>query len=253
MRSLNLASRLRNWVATGVIAVSALAAGAAQATPAIQLDIVGGTYDTTSESVVIATNSFTLGTILTPQSNAPALSDIMHLSAAILTSGGLGVAAPPPIGSISINGTVYNPAAFIYGTPSISAHGIFPTSYIQVDFSFTGAQKITEYNVETNPGGWTLNASGTSYVKPFNIVLTGFNNYFVHFDLYSDTTHQSGKSANFAPFSHDASGGGYCIPGTPGCGRDSPPINEVPEPASLALVGFGLLGLGMVTRRRRVL
>ena len=84
---------------------------------------------------------------------------------------------------------------------------------------------------------------------PFDIIVSGFGNQLLHFDLYSQEVNQSGNSASFAPFSHDATGQ-PCGVGL-GCGPDFPPVNEAPEPGSVFLLGLGLLGIAVASRRPR--
>jgi hypothetical protein len=65
----------------------------------------------------------------------------------------------------------------------------------------------------------------------------------LHFDLYNTTVKNNGNITvdDFAPFSHDAQSG----PGLP-------PTNvDVPEPSTIAILGLGLLGIGLARRKSR--
>jgi hypothetical protein len=57
----------------------------------------------------------------------------------------------------------------------------------------------------------------------------------LHFDLYDHYFSEIAGHATFAPFSHDADG----------------QVNVVPEPASLLLLGAGLISLGIIARRKK--
>ena len=179
--------------------------------PAFQLDIVDGPnntviYDPVTQSVVTQANAFTLGAILTPGGGAPAQTAPAYLSIAILGALGQSIASPPAAVTVTVNGIVYTAAAFALGTPSIPSHGVFPTSYMQIGFNFATATRINAYDVALAPGGWTANPAGGAFVMPFDIVVSGFGNQLLHFDLYSQEVRQNGNSASFAPFSHDATG-----------------------------------------------
>jgi len=224
-----------------------LFAGTAFAIPSLQLNIAGGSYDLSTETIVApAGNSFDLYAYLIPN-KSNMVEDIYYVSVALMPqSGPLGV----DLGSFTFNGTpVSVTSGMEYGTPPIetiatqlfdpgdlSKHSIFDTYFAEFAFEFDFNQ-VTPFNTQDLAGS-TGTAGTGMYYKKFTLDLTGLDaGYGLHFDLYNVKLKAGGDVDvnNFAPFSHDAQSDG-----------------RVPEAGALLLFGTGLVGLVGYRRVRRM-
>ena len=221
------------------------------AIPTLQLDIAGGTYDTSTQTIVASGDPFTLYALIIPNSSNT-LSDTYYLSAAVLSIDptASGVSSSADLGSFSINGTNINVTGdMVYGTPPIESqlsfqpgdlpkHGVFPTYYTELGFQFNSSDQISKYNtadraIAGTPINLTPNSSGGMYYAAFTIDTSLLaSTYYIHFDLYNTSTSGSNVYVTeFAPFSHDAQS------------------QPVPEPSTLLLLGSGLIGFAVLRRK----
>lgn len=214
----------------GAIALSSAIAVTVHAVPALQLDIVGGTYDPITEDIVSSAPVFDLVAVLNPAAgNAPSSSDTFYIAVSLIpktTTAFVG-------GSFKFAGTTVNVTSdMISGTPAgLPPHGQFPNFYKEFAFTFdlSPAGKVVLYNTADNPGGPTFDTSGTAFAKLFEVDRSGLApGLELHFDLYNKK--QNGSVDKFAPFSHDAS--------------------TIPEPTGFLLT-LGGLGLFAFVRRMR--
>jgi hypothetical protein len=237
--------------------------GSLQALPVLQLDIAGGTYDSATQSVVAPGEQFDLYALVNSGSSKFKGTNDYYLSAAVIPQG---TRLTAPFGSFSVTHggvtTVFSASQnMVYGTPptdvtdidsaeayealtdwnlpnfsnDLKDHGIYDTSFGQLVFSFSNANRATSYNVQNSPGGLSASPTGSLYYELFHVDTSALTAGFtVHFDLF--WLDANGDVAQFAPFSHDAQG-----------------IVQVPDSNPTALlVGSGfvvLLGLQLRIRR----
>ena len=230
-----------------------MTAGSAVAIPNLQLDISGGGYDTTTDTIVARSNVFTLYALL-EASCRTSLNETYYISAALTPK----TRTTAQAGSFSFNGqTVHATTDMVYGVPplesnlsfdagDLSKHDVYETYFTEFSFMFDPTLKTAAYNTERRAmSGAAMPTSGSGvYLQAFAVDLSSLaDGYGIHFDLYTESARSKRCITDidvdeFAPFSHDAEGT-----------RQEPA--PVPEPGTMMLLGAGFLGLAIYGKRRK--
>lgn len=134
------------------------------------------------------------------------------------------------------SGTGFTPGPYSNGgSGNVSTFGTFNLTINSFD-GFTHSSDTISFTINDTSGTW---ANAT------NVLIANADGNAAAAHIF--VTSSPANAMNGALVTGFASGSS-CIPGTPGCFSGPPP--QVPEPGSLAIMGFGLAALGALLGRR---
>jgi hypothetical protein len=214
-----------------------VAVGHAQ--PALQLYSPDGVYDAVSDSWAISSSSFEIWVVASFEKGNGMRNELYDVQMVIALTGGeeigdgvVNVFEEDKVTAVAKTGPYLNDTPPPTSFPEIGGHGIYPTDYWLVDVvasteGLAATDDIYDYQdpiVATNSKG-----------KNFKYWIETTYDH-LHFDAYGylDPIRQDNDAQDrtVAPFSHDAQ-------------------FDVPEPATMLLMGLGLAGAGVIRRRKK--
>ena len=165
-------SHMHRVIGTAVTLLSLILVGHSEAlaVPLLQLDVAGGHYDGSTQTIVASSNPFTLYALATPSGNVTnqsILNQTFYISAAVSPQ----VDADADLGFFTVNGTRVDVTAdMLYGKPpaelfeelqggdpgDLAGHGIYPTYFYELAFQFSPSLTTATYDAAVaamSPGG----------------------------------------------------------------------------------------------------